>query len=797
MLKNYFKIAIRNITRNKVYSIINILGLTLGITCSSLLFLLVIDELSFDTMYSKKDQIYRVVEIDNSEETTRYYGMTAPPLAKAFTEEYPEVTDYTRLYMFGGQFVFHIDDTKFAERSYFYADPNFFEVFNCEWIEGDPKTALKEPNSMVIDEEYAKILFKGADQIVGKLVDTGGDVMSVVTGVIKKVPQNSHLQFKLLVSMPTTEEWFLEFENNWNVYGAYTYLVLEDNVNTEALNAKIPGFMSKHYSEENMRDFFLQSLSDIHFHSDSIEYSSDSNRGQASYVYIFIAIGAFMILIACINYMNLATAKSLHRGKEIGIRKVSGAVRSQLIAQFLSESTFIALVSLVISIGLVDLLIPYFNLLTDKHFEFNVSTFGNIFGLLFGMTIMIGLLSGSYPALLLSKLKPANILKGEMSTGKGSVRLRKILVVTQFTLSITMIIATIIASSQLNYIQNASLGFNNEQMLIVDINSGEVRSKFETLRTEFGNSPYVKSVAVSSRVPGEWKNIRQVYTRKDGSPDSMRVNYIGFDENMLDIYDMKLMKGVNFSGSAQADSLHVLVNETAIKALGIDDPVGKYIEVADGRSGRFQIIGVVKDFNFESLHKTIAPIILGFRSNPFQSIDYFSLKFDPDHVQEVLAHATAVHNTFDEGTPIEYHFLDEQWALFYKKDRQASNVFAIGAGITIFIACLGLFGLASFIIQKRTKEIGVRKVLGASGSNLFVMLSKTFTIQILIAFCIASPLSYYFMTLWLDNFAYKMSIGLEHFIIAAVSAFGVALLTISYRLIKATQLNPADTLKTE
>ncbi|MEQ9167608.1 MAG: FtsX-like permease family protein [Fulvivirga sp.] len=796
MLKNYFKIAIRNITRNKVYSIINILGLTLGITCSSLLFLLVIDELSFDNMYSKRDQIYRVVEIDESAKETRYFGMTAPPLGEALKTDYAGIENYTRLFKFGGHINFQQGETRYHERDYFFADQNVFEVFDFEWIAGDPETALKEPYSLVIDEEWAKILFDDEDPI-GKEVDSGGEIMNVVTGVIKKLPQNSHLQAKIFVSIPNTEEWFPEFDKNWRTYGAYTYMVLGEETDPAEISNKIPEFTAKYFDAEQERNFYLQPLKDVHFKSQDIEFASDTGRGQIAYVYIFIAIGCFMLIIACINYMNLATAKSLHRGKEIGIRKASGAIRGQLITQFLSESTVIALIALAISIGLVDLLIPYFNELTGKAFEFNVETFGSIFTLLFALTIVVGLLAGTYPAILMSKLRPANILKGDMSTGIGSVLLRKILVITQFSLSIIMIIATIIASNQLNYIQNASLGFNNEQMMVVDINSGNVRSRFETMRTEFAKSPYVSQVAVSSRVPGEWKNLREIYIKNMGSQDSLRTNFMGFDEFMLDLYEMELAAGENFSGTTKADSLHILVNETFVESMGLENPVGKFVEISDRSTGQYQIIGVVKDFNFQSLHNKIAPIVLGFQSNAYQSIDYFSLKFDPAHTDEVVKHASEVHNTFDTGSPIEYHFLSEQWALFYEKDRQASNVFAIGAGITIFIACLGLFGLASFIIQKRTKEIGVRKVLGASGSNLFVMLSKTFTLQILIAFCIASPLSYYFMTLWLDNFAYKMSIGLQHFVIAGVSAFGVALLTISYRLIKATQLNPADTLKTE
>jgi putative ABC transport system permease protein len=795
MLKNYIKIAIRNITRSKVYSLINILGLTLGITCSSLLFLLVIDELSYDDMYTKKDQIYRVIEVDNSEESTRYYGQTSPPVGRTLVEEYSEVTGSTNLYKFGGQIVFSKDDTKFDERNYFFADSAFFNVFNVDWIDGDPNTALSQPKSMVIDEDWAHRLF-GDENAIGKEVNLGGEDMSIITGVFKKLPQNSHLQFKILLSVPRSED-FKNFLSDWSDYGAYTYVMLKENMNGKALDTKIPDFIARHFKPEQKRNFYLQSLNDIHFESKDIEYGTEDTHGQKAYVYVFIAIGFFMLIIACINYVNLSTARSLHRGKEIGIRKVSGAFRSQLIAQFLTESTVIALISLVLSVGLVDLLLPYFNQLTDKQFVFNLDSFSSVFSILFGVTLVVGLLSGGYPALLLSRLKPADILKGAMSTGNGSAVLRKTLVITQFTLSIVMIIATIIAFGQLNYIQNKSLGFDKDQTLVIDINSRNVRSRFETMKTEFAKSPYVKGVAVSSRVPGEWKNIRQVYTNKVGEQDSMRVNFIGFDKDIINLYGMQMAAGSNFSGNVKSDSLHVLINETAVSALNLDNPIGKFIEIKDGRGGVFQIIGVVKDFNFESLHHKIAPVILGFRANPFQSIDYFSLKFDPNHIEEAIAHATEVHNTFDTNTPIEYHFLDEQWALFYKDDSRAENLFAIGASITIFIACLGLFGLASFIIQKRTKEIGVRKVLGASVFQLFILLSKTFVAQVGIAFIIAVPIAWFFMSEWLNTFAFKFELGAGEFLIAGAITLLIALVSVSYRVLYAASLNPADTLKTE
>ncbi|MDX1629197.1 MAG: ABC transporter permease, partial [Fulvivirga sp.] len=568
MLKNYIKIAFRNIWRNKVYSLINILGLTLGITCSSLLFMLVIDELSFDSMHEKKDRIYRVVEIDDSKEKTRYYGITAPPVGPALADDYPEIEDFTRVFQFGGHFNFEKGDEKFHERAYYMADSNFFDVFDAEWVEGNPATALNEPYSMVIDRGWAQTLFGTTENVVGKTLK-GGDLVYKITGVVEPLPQNTHLQYKVLVSLPTTEPWYNNYINNWQAYGAGTYLLLEENAQIKSLSDKIPSFIAKYFQPEQQRNFYLQSMNDIHFYSQGIEYATDEeSRGQLAYIYIFIAIGAFMLLIACINYMNLATAKSLQRAKEIGVRKVSGAVRGQLILQFLSESVLIALVSLVLSIGLVDLVLPHFNELTNKRFIFNMETFGGIFFLLFIITLLVGLLSGTYPALFMSGLKPSNILKGSMNTRKGGVLLRKVLVITQFTLSIVMIIATIVAMKQLNFIQNKSLGFEKDQVMVVDINSGNVRNRFEAMKEQFASSPYIKEVAVSSRVPGEWKTIREIYVSPTDNPDSVRTSFMGFDHEMVDLYGMQIVAGSNFSGNPNVDSLHVLVNESAVEALG-------------------------------------------------------------------------------------------------------------------------------------------------------------------------------------------------------------------------------------
>lgn len=803
MIKNYFKIAFRNLYRNKAYSFINITGLTLGISCSSLLFMFVIDELSFDSMHTKKDQIYRIIEKHEDENETLYYASTPAPVGNSLVQEYKEVELMTRLFKFGGHVNFSQEDQKFQERAYFVVDSSFFDVFDYELLYGDPSTALVSPNSIVISEDWANILYGNAEQAFGKMLSMeNGFFQAEITGVLKNMPQNSHLQANMLISIPTFDnsEFVQSILTSWDRYGADIYIVLNEKSDIKQLANKMPDFIDKYFDATDERVMQFQALTDIHFGSKDIQFGPEESKGEIAYIYIFIAIGIFMLAIACINYMNLATAKSMHRGKEIGMRKVSGASRSQLITQFLSESTLISLISFGLSVGLVDLVLPYFNEITSKSFEFNMETFSGVLSLLLFITLAVGLLSGTYPALLMSRLQPASILKGEMHAGRGSLTLRKILVITQFSLSIIMIIATIVASKQMSYIQSKSLGFDSSQMVVVDINSGNVRNRFETMKTEFAKSPYINKVAVSSRVPGEWKRIREIYMRNVGSDkiDSVQTFFIGFDKDMKDTYEMTLLEGNNFTGNLEADSLTILINEKAAELLNLDQPIGAQIYLSSNRgSSQYRVIGVLKNYNFQSLHNEIGPMIMGYRSNIFQSIDYFTLKIDTDRTQEALAHASKVHDMFDEGTPMEYHFLDQQWAEFYKNDKRAGDVFLLGAGVTILIACLGLFGLASFIVQKRTKEIGVRKVLGASIPQLFILLSKTFVVQVGIAFLIAVPISWYFMSEWLNSFAFKFGLGVSEFLMAGCVALFIALASVSYRVAKASTLNPAQTLKDE
>lgn len=796
MLRNYFKIAWRNLVRNKMFSLINVLGVTIGITCSCLLYLFIHDELNQDGFHKKSDRIFRVVEIDNSGNDTRYYGQTAPPVAAALKKDYPEVAATTRLFQPFGHLNTEIKGERLHERNYFMAESNFFELFDFEFTQGQAETCLSKPNSVVITEQIAEKYF-GDRTPMGEIMEFDNYNDAIITAVIKDLPGNSHLQFDLLINGNSEDSTFLAYNQNWSQFGAFTYLLLNQPEDVKSLQTKSAAFAARYWPNKPDRsDLQFQNIQDIYFKSSAVEFGPELAKGEVRYTYLFGAIALFLLIIACINYINLATAKSGQRAREIGIRKTSGAQRWQLIVQFLSESMIIALIAFFISLGLVKVLLPFFNQITEKEFLFNLSTVSNLAQVLLVITLVIGLLSGLYPALYLSSLDPSKTVKGEIKTSLGSLYLRQGLVITQFALSIVMIVATVIANNQMNFISDRNLGFNHKAMAVVDINNGNVRNNFETMKYEFAQIPGVKQVAASSRVPGEWKNLIQLYASSDALlGDSLQTYFMSFDEDMIPTYGMEIVEGRNFSGNRLSDSATVLINQQAADLLGLDDPIGKDINIS--QVGNYRVIGVLKGFHYQSLHEDLAPLIIASWSNVIQSVDYFSLNLADENLSQTIAAINGVHEKFDNTTVMEMHFLDQQLERFYQADKRAQSLFTLGAVLTVFIACLGLFGLASFIIQRRSKEISIRKVLGASVMNLFLHISRSFVKQIMIAFIIAVPIAWIVMRNWLSYFAFKVDIGVGEFILALGLALSVGLLTVGHRAIKAALINPAHTLKND
>lgn len=798
MLKNYVKIALRNLRRNKIYGVISILGLAVGITGATLLYLYVDSELNYDAFHEKSDRIYRIVEIDDSQEETRYYGQTAPVLGSTLKETYPEIQNMVRVFQPVGHVDMEWKGERVHERSYLLADASFFEVFYFEFIHGDKNSALVQPNSLILSEDKARQFF-GNGNPVGEVLSFNNLGEVTVTGVIENIPDNSHLQFEMLFSVNNSSIDFSEYLVSWERYGAYTYLLLDESARMTSFEDKLDAFIQKQEAvNENARNFYLQPITDIYFNSDNIEFGIEQAHGNKFYVYVFMAIGIFLLLIAGINYTNLATALSAKRGKEIGIRKACGAEKRQLIGQFLSESIIIALVACVFSYCLIELLLPSFNQLTGKSFVINMESFGYLAAVLLGIGLLLGLASGSYPAFYLALTKPISVLKSNTDTKGGNVTLRKVLVVAQFSLSLILIISTLAVYKQMDYIQNRDLGFETEQVLVVDINSGNVRARFDAMKQEMETITGVEAAAVSSRVPGEWKSITQVYARnpESGSVDSTQSYFMSFDEDMLGLYDLNLVAGSNFTGNRQVDSLTVILNEAAVKTLNLDDPIGSFLDVT-GSDSPMKVIGVMENFHYQSLHQQVAPLIVGYWANPIRVIDYFSIKLAGGNMSTTIEDIKKVHTQFDPETAMEYHFLDQQIDQKYRAEVRAGRLFAIGGGVTIFIACMGLFGLALFTTENRIREVGIRKVLGATIPQILVLLTSDFMKLVAVSFLLAAPVSWFVMSNWLQNFAYHTELGIAIFILAGVGAMVVSLLTVSYQSVKAALVNPVETLKKE
>lgn len=802
MLRNYLKIALRTLWRSKGYAFINIIGLAIGITGATLLLTFVKDENSFDKFHSKADRIVRPIAQQKNLETPRFYASNPAVLATTAKADLPEVEQQTTLMNIGGQINFRLEDKRFSERGYFLADSTFFDVFDFPFVYGSPERVLDEPLSAVVTESEA-IKFFGKTDVMGEVVMAPGLGEFIVKGVLKDLPTNSHLRFDILLSQSSvTVPGFIQRQTNWGAFGSASYLVLTPGTDVKAFGEKLEALANEHLPAQmvEMVDFEVQPLADIHFESSHIEGDNSETKDDKAYSRIFLAIATFLLVIAAVNYMNLATSRAVFRAKEIGIRKVVGAVKRQLVVQFLMESLMITLVALLISIGLTDLTMPFFNDLTGKNFDFSWNTLSEYLPMLLGITISVGLISGIYPSFFMTRFRPVEVLKGEKVSG-GSFSFRKALVVLQFMISIFLIIATLVVGDQMNYIKEKDLGFDEERLLVIDINNRNVRSSWRTMRSEFAAIPGVESAAVSSRVPGEWKGISEVgvslFDDSGVVRDSATVFYMSFDEKMLGTFDFDMVDGEYFTGNDDSDSNKILLNEAAVEAFNLSEPLGQTIEMTTrGNVLRVQVIGILEDFNFESLHTSIKPMIIGAWNNPGSIIDYFTLKIT-GNASEVIEAASLVHEKFDNSTAMEYHFLDSQLEIKYQSETRASGIFRAGAGLSIFVACLGLFGLASFTVQKRVKEMGIRKVLGASAPQLFYLLSKTFARQVLLAFVLASPIAYFFMNNWLDNFTYSVPIGLWTFLVAGVASLVIALLTVSYRSMRAASSNPVSSLRTE
>ena len=778
MLKNYLTIAFRNIIRRKGFSFINIAGLAVGLAVSMLIFLWVQDEYNYDSFNEKADSIYRVVFSYQSNDRRMQHWRTPPPMAAAIREKYPEISDAARFHN-EGMVLLIVGDKKLKVRAG-YTDNNLFNIFTLPFLQGSSEEALLEPNSAVISKKMAEIFFTDENPI-GKIININNQFELTVDGVLKELPANSHLQFDFLMQFSRLPEVMgYGEEEDWGDFGFNTFILLNEQTNIAQVEENINSCIDEVLPEIG-RKFYLKSLTDIHL------YNLDGSPGMMTYVYIFSSIAIFIIIIACINFMNLCTARSSQRTKEIGIRKVVGAVRNQLRLQFMGESLLLSFIALIFALVIVELLLPMFNELTDKQLNFNMLNM-NILYFILGITFITGLISGIYPALLLSSFKPISVIKRDKT--QGSSLFRKILVIVQFTLSIMLIFSTIVVSKQMVFIRNRNLGFNKENIVYLPLNNSYCE-KSDAFKEELLRDPNVLNVTRTSNKTGispKWSmGVRQ--WEGNAGEEEIDLPLISCDMDYLKTFGLELVAGEFYKKNSYSDEeeFEFVVNETTIKKIGMEKPIGK--SFANGR-----IIGVVKDFNYRSLHSKIG--LLALVAIP-EWDNYIAIKIRSENIQQTLDFIEKVSSEIAPDFPFEFHFLESDFDELYGDEIRLGKLFNCFSFLAIIISCLGLLGLASFSTQQRIKEIGIRKVLGSSVAQVVILLSTDFTKWIFIANLIALPVAYYLMNNWLHNFAFKTNINLWIFLISGGVALFVAFFTISFQTIKVANANPIDALKYE
>lgn len=806
MIRNYLKIALRNLKRQKVSTSINVIGLAIGLATCILIMLYVQDEFSFDRYNEKADRIFRVglkARLDGRNVGGPMMGQNA---ARDLKQEFPEVLSAART-RGGNEFVSY-GTTAFRQDNLLFADSSFFDVFTIPFLKGNPRRALTEPNTVVLTEETAQKYFGNQDPI-GKVLLFGNQKRPYrITGVVRKVPANSHFQFDMLATLVGEDQNF-DYAGWISSINFQTYVLLPEHYDYKKLETKISRLAEKQIGSEIQQwlkitpkqfrekgnDFgvFLEPLTEIHLYA----RAEPEKGGTIMYVYVLIAIAAFMLLLACVNFMNLSTATAARRAREVGVRKVLGSVKGQLQQQFLIETFLLAMVALTVGVLLVALTLPLFNQLTGKNLTINLLTNPSVMAGLWSGTLLVGLLAGSYPAFYLSSFKPVLVLKGRVTTGRGSFNLRSGLVVFQFFVTISMIIATVTADRQLRYMQAQKVGFDREQVLV--IHDTHMLGNNETVfRDKVVRSPQVVMGSISGQVPVGRSNMDNTTVRAKDNPDQGVMSRFYFvDPEYIPTLGMHVVQGRNFSKSFSTDSSGVILNETAVKALGWEqNPIGReLIGYTDGNgiSVIYKVVGVVSDFHFESLRQKIGPLAMFLGRNSGNVL----VKTRAEKLPELLASLKQQWESFSPAAPFSYSFLGDRFEQVYVGEQKIEQVLTLFSSLTIFIACLGLFGLATYTAEQRTKEIGVRKVLGASVGSVVALLSQDFLKLILIALLLASPVAWWAMNQWLKDFAYKITLDWWIFALAGLLAVGVALLTVSFQSIKAGMMNPVKSLRSE
>ncbi len=807
MIRNYIKVALRNLWKNKGYSAINIIGLSAGLATCLLILLYVWDELSYDKFNEKADRIYRVDSDIKFGGTDMKLSVSSDPMGATLKRDYPQVEQFTRIYASEGSKLIKKGTEFINEPKIAYVDSTFFDVFSFPLVNGNAKTALNDPNTCVISQSGAKKYF-GTEDVIGKVIETSEKVSFKITALMKDMPSNSHFNYDILLSMDNVDYQF----GNYLSHNFTTYIVLQKGTDPGIFKSRFRDILNKYVIPQaqafmniksmdefeksgNHLEYHLMPLKKIHLYS--ARFPELAPNGDIQNVYIFSAVALFILLIACINFMNLSTARSSNRAKEVGIRKVLGTERKTLIGQFLTESTLVAFIALFIALVITFLILPFFNDVSNKSLQFSNLFDKKFVPLLLLIPLAVGIVAGSYPAFYLSSFQPITVLKGKLASGFKKSSLRSTLVVIQFSTTIILIIATIVVYSQLNYIQSRKLGYNKNQVLIIN-NTYALGQQAKVFSSEISGYSGINNASLSSFLPVESSSRSDNTYSKEAVMDSktgLNMQTWDVDEVYLKTLGMELVRGRNFSKEFTTDSSATMINETTATLLGYDDPIGKILYFSDDNRQLkpLTIIGVVKNFHFESLRQEVGPLCFRLRRSTGSAI----FRINTTDVKSLVAKVESTWKKMAPGMPFSYRFLDEAFDQMYRTEQRTGKLAMAFAILAILIACMGLFGLATYAAEQRIKEIGIRKVLGASVNNIVEMLSRDFLILVLVSSIIAFPLAWWAMHSWLQDFAYRIAIPWWVFLLAGVIALLIALATISFQAIRAAVSNPVKALRSE
>ncbi len=814
MLKNYFKISLRNLVNQRMYALINIFGLAVGVACCLLIVIYVIDELGYDKHFEHSDRIYRSYVDMKFGEMDGEFAVMPAPLAPTLIRDFPEVESAGRFRSRGSYLIKRSpEDENIEESQVIFSDHEIFSIFSIPILAGDPNTILKEPQTLVLSETAANKYFPEESAIGQTLILDNNQTYEVV-GVVQDIPVNSHFHFDVYLSMEGLDE---SKNGVWLSHNFQTYILLREGADPEALEAKFPemietqagpqvqqflGITMQEWKEGGNRiGYHLEPITNIHLYSSMVGDLEPS--GSITYVYIFSIVAVFILLIACINFMNLSTARSSNRAREVGVRKVMGAYKKQLVGQFLVESIIMSISAFILALIFAEITLPYFNNLAQKELQVPWN-FGGFIPVLIVAAIFVGLIAGSYPAFFLSGFKPIQVLKGKINSGAKSSRLRGFLVVFQFATSIILIICTLVVQRQLDFIQNKKLGFEKEQVAYVR-NTYVISDQINSFKKELLNIPQITNATVSGFLPVQPSNRNNTAFWPEGrqtQEETIIMQNWSVDFDYISTLGMEILEGRGFDINKSTDSSAIILNEAAVKSFGFENPIGQRVstftdidnETGEPTMGTYEVIGVMEDFHFESLREAIGPLCLYIDRSTSSVI--FRFQTDDD-ISATLAAVESKWNEFAPNQPFDYNFLDESFSSMYNTEQRMGKIFRLFAGLSIFVACLGLFALASFMAEKRTKEIGIRKVMGANVGDIVALLSQDFMRLVFIALIFAIPVSWWFMNRWLEGFEYRTSIQVGIFLIAGLTAIAISLLTVSYQSVRAALTNPVDALRDE